>query len=86
MPGKTSGAYLQKNGDRLVIRFDRSIRILRNEDRAAVLCGPLVMVQDRRFDIPDSMLLDLDFELAAIPGYCCLRSCSLMICRRNRAV
>ncbi|MBE6374233.1 MAG: hypothetical protein E7055_19480 [Lentisphaerae bacterium] len=59
-----------RDGDSLVIRFDRNIRVLRNEDRAAVLCGPLVMVQDRRFGMPDSVLLDLDFELAEVPEKC----------------
>ena len=56
--------------DDLVIRFDRNIRVLRDADRAAVLCGPLVMVQDRRFGKVDSVLHDLDFELAETPGSC----------------
>ncbi|MBR4662437.1 MAG: glycoside hydrolase family 127 protein, partial [Lentisphaeria bacterium] len=56
--------------DNLVIRFDRNIRVLHDADRAAVLCGPLVMVQDRRFGKPDSVLHDLDFELAETPGSC----------------
>jgi len=59
-----------QTGNRLVIRFDRNIRVLHNADRAAVLCGPLVMVQDRRFSKPDSILDDLDFELAEPPGSC----------------
>ena len=55
---------------RLVIRFDRNIRAVRNKDRAAVLCGPLVMVQGSRFDKPDSVLKDLDFDLAEPAGSC----------------
>ena len=53
-----------------MIRFDRNIRVLRNADRAAVMCGPLVMVQDRRFGTPDAALSDLDFELAEVPESC----------------
>ena len=56
--------------ENLVIRFDRNIRVLRNADRAAVMCGPLVMVQDRRFGTPDAVLSDLDFELAEAPETC----------------
>ena len=56
--------------DDLVIRFDRNIRVLRNADRAAVMCGPLVMVQDRRFGTPDAVLSDLDFEFAQAPEKC----------------
>ncbi len=56
--------------ENLVIRFDRNIRVLSNADRAAVMCGPLVMVQDRRFGTPDAALNDLDFELAQTPETC----------------
>ena len=59
-----------QDGDSLVIRFDRNIRVLRNADRTAVMCGPLVMVQDRRFGTPDAVLRDLDFELAEPPESC----------------
>ena len=35
-----------------------------------MMCGPLVMVQDRRFGTPNAALSDLDFELAQTPGSC----------------
>ena len=51
----------------IVLRFDRNIRVLRNAERAAVLCGPLAMVQDSRIGAVDAALKDLDFAPANPP-------------------